>query len=102
LDVPAAQRSLGLSGPAAKLSWSADAFVVQAHALLIHGGLRKDLPAVTAWLSLPYSNGPTEGVNTTVKLLKRQMYGRAESPRRVRRLDLLRPGRLSITLHGQR
>ena len=29
-------------------------------------GLRKDLPAVTAGLSLPYSNGPTEGVNTKV------------------------------------
>ena len=32
---------------------------------------------MTAGLSLPYSNGPTEGVNTKVKLLKRQMYGRA-------------------------
>jgi transposase len=40
-------------------------------------GLRKDLPAVVAGLSLPYSNGPAEGVNTKVKLLKRQMYGRA-------------------------
>ena len=40
-------------------------------------GLRKDLPAVTAGLSLPYSNGPAEGVNTKLKLLKRQMYGRA-------------------------
>jgi hypothetical protein len=35
-------------------------------------GLRKDLPAVTAGLSLPYSNGPTEGANTKVKLLQRQ------------------------------
>jgi transposase len=46
----------------------------------LHGfvrGLRKDLPAVTAGLSLPYSNGPAEGVNTKIKLLKRQMYGRA-------------------------
>jgi hypothetical protein len=46
----------------------------------LHGfvrGLRKDLPAVTAGLSLPYSNGPAEGVNTKVKLLKRQMCGRA-------------------------
>jgi hypothetical protein len=46
----------------------------------LHGfvrGLRKDLPAVVAGLSLPYSNGPAEGVNTKVKLLKRQMYGRA-------------------------
>jgi transposase len=32
---------------------------------------------VTAGLSLPYSNGPAEGVNTKIKLLKRQMYGRA-------------------------
>ncbi len=28
-------------------------------------------------LTLPYSNGPSEGANTKVKLLKRQMYGRA-------------------------
>jgi transposase len=40
-------------------------------------GLRKDLDAVVAGLSLPYSNGPSEGANTKVKLLKRQMYGRA-------------------------
>ena len=46
----------------------------------LHGfvhGLRRDLPAVVAGLTLPYSNGPTEGVNTKIKLLKRQMYGRA-------------------------
>jgi transposase len=46
----------------------------------LHGfvrGLRKDLPAVTAGLSMPYSNGPIEGVNNKIKLLKRQMYGRA-------------------------
>ena len=46
----------------------------------LHGfvhGLRMDLPAVVAGLSLPYSNGPTEGVNTKIKFLKRQMYGRA-------------------------
>ncbi|GAA3284042.1 ISL3-like element IS466 family transposase [Dactylosporangium vinaceum] len=40
-------------------------------------GLRMDLPAVVAGLTLPYSNGPIEGANTKVKLLKRQMYGRA-------------------------
>jgi len=47
---------------------------------VLHGfvrGLRKDLPAVVAGLSLPYSNGPSDGVNTKVKLLRRQMYGRA-------------------------
>ncbi|MEU7905368.1 ISL3 family transposase [Actinoplanes sp. NPDC049118] len=46
----------------------------------LHGfvhGLRMDETAVVAGLTLPYSNGPTEGANTKVKLLKRQMYGRA-------------------------
>ena len=46
----------------------------------LHGfvrGLRKDLDAVVAGLSLPYSNGPIEGTNTKFKLLKRQMYGLA-------------------------
>ncbi|GAB7039665.1 MULTISPECIES: ISL3 family transposase [Catenuloplanes] len=46
----------------------------------LHGfvhGLRRDLPAVVAGLTLPYSNGPIEGANTKVKYLKRQMYGRA-------------------------
>ncbi len=42
----------------------------------IHG-LRMDLPAVVAGLTMPYSNGPIEGANTKVKFLKRQMYGRA-------------------------
>jgi transposase len=40
-------------------------------------GLAKDLQASIAGLTLPYSNGPTEGANTKVKLIKRQMYGRA-------------------------
>ena len=35
-------------------------------------GLDKDRPAVEAGLRLAYSNGPTEGVNTKIKLLKRQ------------------------------
>jgi transposase len=45
-------------------------------------GLQRD-PAVRAALELPYSNGQTEGHVTRLKLLKRQMYGRAK-------LDLLR------------
>jgi transposase len=45
-------------------------------------GLHQDT-AVHAALELPYSNGPTEGHVTRLKLLKRQMYGRAK-------LDLLR------------
>ncbi|MEU6711699.1 ISL3 family transposase [Nonomuraea sp. NPDC046802] len=40
-------------------------------------GLLIDHDAVAAALALPYSNGPTEGVVNKIKLLKRQMYGRA-------------------------
>ena len=46
-------------------------------------GIRLDLAAVTAGLSLPYSSGPTEGNVNRLKAIKRQMYGRAS-------LDLLR------------
>ncbi|OXR39797.1 hypothetical protein B7C42_08126 [Nocardia cerradoensis] len=40
-------------------------------------GLDQDHDAAVAGLTVPYSNGPIEGVNTKTKLLKRQMYGRA-------------------------
>jgi hypothetical protein len=40
-------------------------------------GLQEDLAAVTAGLTLPWSNGPVEGQITRLKLLKRQGYGRA-------------------------
>ena len=40
-------------------------------------GLERDLDAVIAGLTLPYSNGPTEGVNTKTKRIARQMHGRA-------------------------
>ena len=43
-------------------------------------GLRDDLAAVTAGLTLPWSNGPVEGQITRLKLLKRQSYGRAGFP----------------------
>lgn len=46
-------------------------------------GLRQEGASIRAALSLPYSNGPVEGQITRLKLLKRQMYGRAK-------LDLLR------------
>jgi transposase len=46
-------------------------------------GLRADLEAVTAGLTLPYSSGPVEGNVNRIKMLKRQMYGRAK-------FDLLR------------
>jgi transposase len=46
-------------------------------------GLRHDWEAVTAALSLAWSNGPVEGQVNRLKLIKRQMYGRAN-------FDLLR------------
>ena len=39
-------------------------------------GLRRDERAVIAALTLPWSNGQTEGHVTKLKLLRRQMYGR--------------------------
>ena len=46
-------------------------------------GIAADLAAVKAALTESWSNGQTEGQITKLKLVKRQMYGRA-------RLDLLR------------
>jgi transposase len=40
-------------------------------------GLQEDLAAVTSGLTLPWSNGITEGQIHRLKLVKRQGYGRA-------------------------
>jgi transposase len=40
-------------------------------------GLRDDYEAVKAGVTLPWSQGPVEGQITRLKLLKRQMFGRA-------------------------
>ncbi len=40
-------------------------------------GLRRDYQAVSNGLSLPYSSGAVEGTVNRIKMLKRQMYGRA-------------------------
>jgi transposase len=45
-------------------------------------GIRKDKAAVAAAIAEPWSNGQVEGQITKLKLVKRQMYGRAK-------LDLL-------------
>jgi transposase len=45
--------------------------------------VRQDVAAVRAALTEAWSNGQTEGQDTRLKLVKRQMYGRAN-------LDLLR------------
>jgi transposase len=46
-------------------------------------GIRADQAAVAAAMTQPWSNGQTEGQITKLKLVKRQMYGRAK-------LDLLK------------
>ena len=46
-------------------------------------GLREDYAAVKAGVTLPWSTGPVEGQINRLKMLKRQMYGRAK-------IDLLR------------
>lgn len=46
-------------------------------------GIAADQPAVRTALTEPWSNGPTEGHITRLKLIRRQMYGRGK-------LDLLR------------
>jgi transposase len=51
-------------------------------------GLRRDQDAVTAGLTLPYNSGVVEGHVNRIKMLKRQMYGRA-SPDLLRRRILL-------------
>ena len=40
-------------------------------------GLRRDQDAVTAGFTLPYNSGPVEGHVNRLKMLKRQMFGRA-------------------------
>ncbi len=40
-------------------------------------GLKEDYEAVKAGLTLEVSNGPVEGLNNRLKMLKRQMFGRA-------------------------
>ncbi len=54
------------------------------------GGITKDKGAVAAALMQPWSNGQTEGQITRLKLIKRQMYGRAK-------LDLLQARLIGAT-----
>ena len=62
-----------------------DAWLEQARDTLVvsfANGVIKDKAAVSAAMTLPWSNGQTEGQITKLKLVKRQMYGREK-------LDLL-------------
>jgi transposase len=53
-------------------------------------GLRDDWEAVVAGLSLKWSQGPVEGAVNRIKMIKRQMFGRAN-------FDLLRRRVLPVT-----
>jgi transposase len=66
---------------AAWLTGAAESGIRELRGFATH--LRTDLDAIQAALSLPWSNGQTEGQITRLKLIKREMYGRAN-------LDLLR------------
>ena len=62
----------------ALLPWLADATSSGISALKQFAkGIKQDLAAVTNAFSLPWSNGQTEGQVNRLKLIKRQMYGRA-------------------------
>jgi transposase len=62
-------------------AWMAEAMDrgIEALARFVRG-LQDDLSAITAGLTLGWSNGPVEGQVTRLKLLKRQGYGRAGFP----------------------
>jgi transposase len=69
-----------------KQSTALDIWLADAAASLLAAfakGIAADRDAVAAAVTEPWSNGQTEGQITKLKLLKRQMYGRAS-------LDLLR------------
>ncbi|MFJ9953594.1 ISL3 family transposase [Kitasatospora sp. NPDC091207] len=66
------------------IRWIADVRADDVPALhTFTAGLHQDLDAVTAGLTMPYSSGAVEGHNNRIKMLKRQMFGRAN-------FDLLR------------
>ena len=56
---------------------------VRPHSGPFAAGLRNDLDAVTAGLTTNYSSGAVEGTVNRIKMIKRQMFGRAN-------FDLLR------------
>lgn len=64
-----------------KIALDLDLRIIEAKESLIASfalGLMKDKAAVSAAISEPWSNGQTEGQITKLKLVKRQMYGRAK------------------------
>ena len=65
------------------VGWSADLLVLRSFT-----GLRRDLDAVVAGLTLEYNSGAVEGTVNRIKQFKAAMYGRAK-PDLLRKLVLL-------------
>ena len=68
-----------------KAATELDGWIEQARTSLVAPlaqGIARDVVAIRAAITEPWSNGQTEGQITRLKLIKRQMYGRAK-------LDLL-------------
>ena len=64
--------------------WLADAAASGVRAMeTFSAGLKSDAAAISAALTMPWSNGQTEGQVNRLKLIKRQMFGHAS-------FDLLR------------
>lgn len=67
-------------GPAnqARLSqWIQTARAADCQACTPSRGLELDMAVITTAITPPFHNGRTEGVNTRIEMIKRQMYGRA-------------------------
>lgn len=76
-----------------RASGDLEAWITEASASLIASfasGIRRDLAAVRAAITEPWSNGQTEGQITKLKLVKRQIYGRGK-------LDLLQARLIGAT-----
>jgi transposase len=76
-----------------KVAAGLDGWIEQARVSLIAPlarGVAKDAAAIRAAITQPWSNGQTEGQITRLKLVKRQMYGRAK-------LDLLEARVVGVT-----
>lgn len=64
----------------ARATWGPEPRVRRAVTLSLHtlaAGIDRDRDAVIAGLSLPWSSGAVEGPVNRIKMLKRQMFGRA-------------------------
>jgi len=64
-----------------KITEDLDPWIMEAKASLLASfatGVTKDKAAVVAAITEPWSNGQTEGQVNRLKMLNRQMYGRAK------------------------